>query len=291
MKVLITGGAGNLSRLLCEQLEARHELTLFDLVQPKEAGHRFVQGDLTVLAQVEEIARGMDAIVHLGAIIIDTGEAEKIWHVNNTGTFNVLEAAARNGVRKVLFASSICAVGMIFWKKPFTPDYFPVDEDHPAKPDDSYGLSKLIGEKLCYAYSQRYDIHTVCFRIGPVWYPLDPLSEFNMNCLKGVKHPAANKEWIWCYVDGRDVAQAFRLGLEREGTGQEIFNVGADDICAEVPSLELVRQFYPGVKWINNANRFVLEPFAPLWDISKAKQQLGYQPNFTWRDYAHHLDA
>lgn len=290
MKILITGGAGNISHFLCKELEGRHELTLLDIVEPRETKHRFVKGDLTETSDVEKAAKGMDAIVHLGAIPIDTGEAEKIWAVNNTGTFNVLEAAARNGVKKVLFASSICAVGFIFWKKPFTPEYFPVDERHPAKPDDSYGLSKLIGEKICYAYTQRYDIQTVCFRIGPVWFPFETLSEFNRNCLEGVKEPAANKEWIWCYVDGRDVAQAFRLGLEKEGHGHEIYNVGAEDVCAEAPSLELVKQFYPGVKWISNANDFLLKPHKALFDISKAKQELGYQPKITWRDYLHYLD-
>lgn len=290
MKVLITGGAGNISHFLCKQLEESHELILFDIVEPRDTKHRFIKGDLTELSDVEKAAKGMDAIVHLGAIIIDTGEAEKIWEVNNTGTFNVLEAAARNGVGKALFASSICAVGFVFWKKPFTPDYFPVDERHPTKPDDSYGLSKLIGEKLCYAYTQRYDIQTICFRMTPVWFPFETLSEFNRNCLEGVKEPAANKEWIWSYVDGRDVAQAFRLGLEQGSLGHEIYNVGAEDICAEVPSLELVKQFYPEVKWINNADGFLLEPYKALFDISKAKQELGYQPKITWRDYLHYLD-
>lgn len=291
MKVLITGGAGNISYFLCKQLERSHDLTLFDLVEPREEKHRFIRGNLTNLSDVEKATKGMDAVVHLGAITIDTGEAEKIWAVNNSGTFNVLEAAARNGVRKVLFASSICAVGFIFWKKPFTPDYFPVDEDHPTKPDDSYGLSKLIGERLCYAYTQRYDIHTICFRPTPVWFPLDRLSEFVRSCLEGVTEPAANKEWIWSYVDGRDVAQAFRLGLEKEGVGHEIYNIGAEDVCAEVPSLELVREFYPAVKWINNANEFLLVPRRALWDISKARQELGYQPEYTWRDYLHYLET
>ncbi len=283
MKVLVTGGSGWIGKHVIADLKDGHQIRSFDLLEPISDELEFIRGDLTVFEEVLRAVEGVDAIIHLGAIPIDTGEAKNIWDINCTGTFHVLQAAAETGVKKVVCASSICAVGFIFWKNPFVPDYFPVDEVHPLKPDDSYGLSKLIDEKICYAYSQRYDIAMTCLRMAPVWFPeIRPSTKMFM---EGIEEPEKNKDMIWSYVDVRDVVQIIRLSLEKISEGWHVYNVGAEDVCTEVPSLDLVREFYSDVELIKNTAGFLREPHRALWDISKAEEELGFKPRFNWRGY------
>ncbi|MDA8217887.1 MAG: NAD-dependent epimerase/dehydratase family protein [Dehalococcoidales bacterium] len=96
---------------------------------------------------------------------------------------------------------------------------------------------------------------------------------------------------IWNYVDARDVGQAFALALRHEGGPCDVFNIGADDVAADLDSLELIRGYYPDVPAVKNADSFLWKPRAPLFGIARAKQVLGFAPAYTWRDYAAHLDT
>jgi len=289
MKILITGGSGRVGRYVVPELEdAGHEIKIFDLEEPKNSEHEFIEGDLRNLEAMEEATRDVEAVIHLAAIPMDIpGEAKEIFEINVMGTFHTLEASARNKVRKVVFASSVSAGGFIFWKKPIVVNYFPIDEEHPCKPDDMYGLSKLIGEKLCYAYSRRYDMRTICLRLATVWFPEEEITE---SLLFYAQHPESDielpfRDMKWQYVDVRDVAQAFRLAVEKEGVEHEVYNIGADDVCSDMDSLELVKLYYPEVKFISNKNKFLADKKKALFDISKAQKGLGYKPKFNWRPY------
>ncbi|MCL4459910.1 MAG: NAD(P)-dependent oxidoreductase [Chloroflexi bacterium] len=282
MKVLITGGSGRIGEVVIAELRERHEIRIFDIVEPSFTDLEFLKGDLCVLEDVEKAARGMDAIIHLAAIPVYTGEDEKIMKINVMGTFNVLEAAARNGVHKIVYPSSICAYGLINYVKDFIPDYLPIDEKHPTRPEDIYGLSKLVGENLCYVYSRRYNLSTICLRLATVLFP--HLPEAQGRFLERVRKPELNKRFLWNYVHVKDAAQAIRLALEKEGCKYEVYNIGAEDVAAEVDSLELVKTYYPYVKWISNEDGFITSKRGALFAISKAKWELGYQPQFTWHD-------
>jgi len=289
LKILITGGSGRVGRYVVPELEdAGHEIKIFDLEEPENSKHEFIKGDLRNLEATEEATRNVEAVVHLAAIPMDIpGEAKEIFEINVIGTFHVLEASARNNVKKVVFASSVSAGGFIFWKKPIAIDYFPIDEEHPCKPDDMYGLSKLIGEKLCYAYARRYGMCTICLRLATVWFPEE---EITASLLFYAQHPESDiklpfRDMKWQYVDVRDVAQAFRLALEKKGIEHEVYNIGAVDVCSDMDSLELVKLFYPEVKSISNRNGFQIDKKRALFDISKAQKELGYKPKFNWRAY------
>jgi len=289
-RVLITGGSGNLSKYVIEELKRKHEIKILDLVKPKYDQYQFIQGDMASFKEAKQALKNIDAIIHLAAIPYDTGEAQKIWRTNVTGTFNILEAAAKNNIKKIVIASSIDAYGFEFWSKPFTPDYFPLDEKHPCKPDDTYGMSKMIGEKLCYGYSRKYGISIICLRLATIVYPG---SDDAKRWVSNVEDPEFTlmpdrvpiKDSIWAYVDARDVAQAFRLALEKQDLRYEIYNIGAEDVFSQVDSLDLIRRYYPDVKMISNKERFLTEKKKALFDITKAQKELGYKPKFTWRDH------
>ena len=80
------------------------------------------------------------------------GDAER-FNLNVAMTNNVLAAARVAGVRKIVCGSSLAVYGLYYPVTPLQPEYLPVDEDHPLRPQDPYGLSKLVGEKLCEAVS------------------------------------------------------------------------------------------------------------------------------------------
>lgn len=286
MRVLVTGGAGRLGRYVVDELRGRHGVRVFDAAAP-DAAVPSITGDIRSAEQVDAAFAGVEAVIHLAAIPLYTGENRKIWEINVDGTFNVLEAAVRAGVRRIVLASSICAQGFISWSRPFVPAYLPVDEDHPAWPDDTYGLSKLIGEELCYAYARRYGVQAVALRLATIWFPFLP--ENTVRLVQRVSQPETLAGFLWNYVDARDAARAFGLALEHDVGEFRVLNIGAADTCSDVPTLELIKRFYPDVQQLRNRARFLVEEHAPLWDIGRARRELGYEPQHSWREYAERL--
>ncbi|TGA84124.1 NAD(P)-dependent oxidoreductase [Streptomyces sp. MZ04] len=160
--VLLTGAAGGLGTLMRGLLPAYgYELRLLDM-RPIEGEPAAIAADLSDRAALREAVRGVDAIVHLAGISLES-TFDKILKANIEGTYNLYEAAREEGVRRVVFASSNHAVG-------FTPrpagDEPLIPVDTPRRPDTFYGLSKSFGEDLAQLYWDKHGIETVSVRIG-----------------------------------------------------------------------------------------------------------------------------
>ena len=281
MRILITGGSGYLGKFLVQHLKDKHEVVVFDLVE-SELPVQYVRGDLRVFEQVEQACSGVDAIVHAGAIPYDSGEARKIMEINVMGTFNVLEAAVMHGVLKVVFASSLSALGVgPFSRRPLQPDYFPFDEKQTCLPDDTYGLSKLLGEQLCRAYTSKYGTGTICLRLAMVYDPARPAAGERLSRI--ASDPEYGKLFLWAYTDVRDIAQAFELALEEKAATHAVYNIGGAEVVAEQPSLKLIERYYPSVPVIDECS-FVENPNRSPVDISKAERELGFEPQYSWRE-------
>ena len=286
MKVAITGGAGRIGALVLDALGGKHEMSVLDARMPDETpdGVEYHEVDILEMHGLQEALSSADAVVHLAAIPWDLpDDAPLVGRVNVLGTLHVLEAAARAGVRKVVLASSICAVGPMFRVNPWLPDCFPVDEDHPTTPENTYGISKLVNELQGRMYHSRHGMDVICFRIAPVWF--DQMNPFTTWSVAGVYQPEINKDSIWAYVGAEDVAQAIGLALRDGCDGYRIYNVGAGDACADVDSLELIQTHYPDVPVVRLAE-FADAPRRPVWSIDRITAQLGYRPTKTWREYA-----
>ncbi|MCX4668127.1 NAD(P)-dependent oxidoreductase [Streptomyces sp. NBC_01381] len=160
--VLLTGAAGGLGTLMRGLLPAYgYELRLLDM-RPIEGEPTAVTADLSDRAALREAVRGVDAIVHLAGISLES-TFDKILKANIEGTYNLYEAAREEGVRRIVFASSNHAVG--FTPRPTGDDpLIPVDT--PRRPDTFYGLSKSFGEDLAQLYWDKHGIETVSVRIG-----------------------------------------------------------------------------------------------------------------------------
>lgn len=317
MNVLVTGGSGTIGGYVLRELkQAGHAVTCFSRTPPAESdGVEYVQGDFNDYAQIETAARGRDSIIHLAAVP-GPGRAtpQGILNVNLIGLVNVLEAAVQHKVSKIVFASSGAATGFSFQRTKLMPRYFPLDESHPAAPEDEYGLSKLLGELTCKRYSTVYSVQTFCLRINHNWYLDRAGAEIAIRCgwaktfssvedlwskryLKCIQ--AAEGEWVvpgppapwkllWAVTDARDMAQAFRLAVESGLQGHEVFQINGSDTCSLVETRTLIQQYYPGVPL-----RQTLAGFASAVSHDKATQLLGYRPQYSWRsgEFREWLDA
>lgn len=278
MNLLVTGGSGNLGRYVVDELKGKHEVLVYDLKRPNQDYAKFIKGDILDIYALEKALKGIDAVIHLAAIPHPLSDpAEKVFNVNVQGTFNLLEACSRCKVKRVVMASSDSTLGFVFKVSPsLIPAYLPIDESHPLKPEDPYGLSKKIGEEICAYYTQRTGIETICLRICYVWFPH----------LKDAYRPlvySPDKWWktLWVYEDARDAARAFRLAVEAEGIKHERIFICANDNGTNEESLKLVERYYPKVKKVNTEK---LKGRASLISNEKAKEILDFSPNYSWED-------
>jgi uronate dehydrogenase len=160
--VLVTGAAGGVGGHLRRELAARYVLRLSDIrpLPARTKGERFVRANIARFADALRITRGVDAIVHLGGYSVE-GPWADILEANIVGCYNVFEAARRNGVKRILFASSNHVVG--FYRRDET-----IDHRVPVRPDGRYGVSKVFGEALGRLYADKYGLEVFCMRLGNV---------------------------------------------------------------------------------------------------------------------------
>jgi len=155
-----------------------------------------VRADLTEMADMLRVTKGVDAVLHLGG---QSGEAawESILQANIVGFYNTLEAARRNGVRRFLVATSNHAVG--FYRCDQT-----IDHRVYPKPDSRYGVSKVFNEALASLYADRYGMEIFCMRIG------------------NVNRAPIDRRRLAIWISGRDMAQLVTIGIEHPGLHFEI---------------------------------------------------------------------
>jgi nucleoside-diphosphate-sugar epimerase len=218
----------------------------------------------------------VDAVVHFAAIprIMITPDNE-VFRVNALGTYNVIEAATKLGIRKIIVASSETTYGLVFANEPKDPDYLPLDEEYDVNPMDSYALSKIVNEQTARAFATRsgYDIYAL--RIGNVIEPHE-----YANFPKFFADPGFRKRIMWSYIDARDLGEMTRLCLEKDGLGYQVFNTGNDDCSSDLPTAELLKRFYPKVKVKQKLGKYEC-----LFSNRKARDILGFRPQHSWRKY------
>jgi nucleoside-diphosphate-sugar epimerase len=172
MKILVTGGIGNVGRTLVALLvQHGHQVKVVDRHAPVEiAGAEYAQCDINDFKALHEQARGQEGIIHLAAIPYPGGASgDEIFRINCAGTYNVFEAAALEGIKRVSCASSINAFGFNFGVKPFPIRYFPIDEAHPGVTTDPYSFSKQIVEEIAAYYWRREGISSISLRMPWVY--------------------------------------------------------------------------------------------------------------------------
>jgi len=297
-RVLIVGGSGDVGSYILPHFMGEYDLSVCDIAELGAEGNcRYVKGDVTKLSELCEASKNINSIIHLAAIRTYDTNNERLMKVNVDGTFNVLEAAKRNGVKNVVISSSVCAMGAIFKSKEFTPAYLPIDEEIPDLPDDMYGMSKLINEHLAYVYSSRYKIRIICLRLASVLLPSVESTairvqnmdrpDLEIRRVEGV--PITQKSLFWQYLEPRDLPHAYQVALSALEMGKltfGIYNIGASDTLSTIPTPDLIRRCYSNVEHIKDRRILEKNTHEPIFSISKARKDLGYDPKYTWRDFS-----
>ena len=172
MKVLVTGGIGAVGKAVLERLlHNGWDVRVVDRKPEFEmAGIDYQVGDITNYDDLRDKIRGCEAVVHLAAIANPMFVAPpELFHINVQGTYNVYEAAAAEGIKRIVQASSINAFGCFWGNRDIFPDYFPLDEEHPTATTDVYSFSKEVVEDIGAYYWRRKGISSVSLRFPGVW--------------------------------------------------------------------------------------------------------------------------
>ncbi len=196
-RILLTGAAGRVGRLVRPLLQQTYALRLADLAPlvATERDDEIIQGDLANPVVARGAVEGAAAVVHLAGLVAPGVSFEDTLAPNYRAVLNLLEACRQTEVRRFVFASSHHIVGLL------APG---VEAGAAVAPDGFYGLSKAFGEAACSLYARRFGLRTLIVRIGNA----DP------QVVDG------RRERLW--VSGRDLVQLIMIGLEHEGVGCQI---------------------------------------------------------------------
>lgn len=292
MRILFTGGSGKAGRHAIAYLLAQgHRVVNLDLVPLDLPGVNNRIADMTDAGQMFDVMHSwagydemedhrapphFEAVVHFAAVprLLMTSDNE-CYRINTIGTYNVLDAALKAGVRKVIFASSETTYGVCFAGGERRPEYLPIDEEHPVVPEDSYAMSKVANEVTAQCFQRRTGADIYGLRINNVIEP----HEYKANFPAFMADPDLRRRNIFAYIDARDLGQMVQRCLETDGLGYQIFNVANRDHSVNLATEEILSRYYHGLP---------AKPMGPretFYSIKKAEALLGFAPEHNWRMY------
>ena len=335
MKVLVTGGTGDVGRAAVARLvRSGHEVRVIGRrASLSVEGADYRSCDILDYAALREQTRGMDGIVHLAAIrgpSLATSEA--IFHANCTGSFHVYQAAGEEGIRRVVSASSINALGYFYGIRRFELEYLPIDEEHPVLATDPYSFSKQVSEKIADYFFRRAGISGTCLRL-PWVYELteERLAAFReryrwarawadrllsqseegrrawldelrgridrFRSARGMEAQARYADFMqedgyklyvgihnfWTGLDARDSAQAIEASLVADYVGSYPLFVNDRRNTVGLPSRDLARLFYPGVRLASE-----LDGEGSLVSVERATRLVGFDPEHSMAEVVGH---
>ncbi|MFE6254632.1 NAD-dependent epimerase/dehydratase family protein [Agromyces sp. NPDC057865] len=278
MRIAVTGGSGKLGRTVVRTLrEEGHEVVNLDQQGDRESVTRVDLTDygqvIDAIAGVDDRHSGVDAIVHLAAIPAPGIVSDvATFHNNMLSTFNVLQAARRLGITRIVYASSETVLGLPF---DVPPPYIPVDEEYAARPESTYSLVKHLEEQMAIELVRWHpELSITALRFSNVMDPAD------YDAFPSFDADASLRKWnLWGYIDGRDGAQAVSRALAAAKPGFERYIIAAADTVMSRPNAELVAEVFPDVPV-----RGDLGVNDTMLSIDKARRMLGYEPRHSWRD-------
>ena len=291
-KIFVTGGSGKAGKhLIPYLLEKGYSVVNADLVPLVMDGVDNINLDITdsglvfnalsSYANIPELKSGeglksFKAVVHLAAIPrILVKPDNETFRINTLGTYNVIEAATKLGIKKIIFASSETTYGFCFAKGNPIPKWLPIEEDYETSPTDSYGLSKVLNEQTGKAFQKRTGIDIYGLRIGNIIEP-NEYPRFEEFC----KNPSLRLRNLFNYIDARDLAQAIELCIKKDGLGYEVFNVTHNINSVSLTTEEIIKQFFPNVQLKRK-----MEKYESILSARKIREVLGFKPVHDWKNY------
>lgn len=239
----------------------------------------FDMGEYSVERQLDKQSPTMppDAVIHFAAYARNMiAPDNETFSANVLSTYNVIEAACKLGIKKVIIASSETTYGVCFTQGDSDYHSFPLEEDYDVDPMDSYALSKLCGERTARTFARRFHSDIYALRIGNVIAP----EQYERDFAAWVNNPDVRKRNAWSYIDARDLGQICHLCVEKDGLGFQVFNATNDTITTTVPTEQFLKQACPNVP----ITRKMGEWEAPLSN-RKIREVLGFKDVHDWRKY------
>ncbi|MCJ9749799.1 NAD(P)-dependent oxidoreductase [Neorhizobium sp. BETTINA12A] len=291
-RIVFTGGSGKAGRHVVPYLLGQgHEVFNLDLVpldcpgvntlitDLRDGGETFNALSMHFGFKGLESGKGpapVDAVVHFAAVPrILMRPDNATFSANTISTYNVIEAAMKLGISKVIIASSETTYGVCFAEGDKDYHSFPLTEDYDVDPMDSYGLSKVVNEKTARAFAMRFGADIYALRIGNVISPED-YSRFPAF----LADPPSRKRNAWSYIDARDLGQIVHLCVEKDGLGFQVFNAVNDTITALEPTGPFLERWAPGTPITGEIGEFE----APISN-RKIREVLGFAESHNWRKY------
>jgi nucleoside-diphosphate-sugar epimerase len=292
-RIFFTGGSGKAGKhVIPYLLNQGHRVMNVDLKPLEYPGVDNLIADITDSGQMFnamssyagldelELNNGtpkFDAVVHFAAVprILIKPDNET-FRINTVGTYNVIEAAVKLGIKKIIIASSETTYGICFSDGKTNPNTLPLEEDYDVDPMDSYGLSKVVNEKTARSFQRRSGFDIYALRIGNVIEPHE-YAELFPNYFQ---NPALRRRNAFCYIDARDLGQIVDLCLKKDNLGYQVFNAGNDHNGAIIPSKVLAEEFFPGVPITRE-----LGEHEALFSNRKIREVLGFREQHNWQKY------
>lgn len=283
MRIAVTGGLGKAGQWVVRELTSGadgrdvHEVIVFDRTPRAREQHvRYLAGDILDLGQVFAAFAGCDAVVHLAGIPTNGVVTDDVtFRTNVVGTFNVYEAAFRLGIRRVVTVGSEAVLGWspTGWIREVAPEYLPVDEDHPLRPQDAYGMSKLASEIVARSFTDKGGPDTVILRPPRVVSPEELQSLRDSDGVKPARFA------MFHYIDARDLAEVCRLGIERPLAGFNAIFVGSGESLVREPLCTVLPRLMPA---IGNKAAHLTDGMAAV-SVARARKFFDWSAKYSWR--------
>lgn len=279
--VVVTGATGGAGRWIVDGLAgAGWNVVGVDLDRPAGARENatFLAADLTDQGQAWEFVQSVDpdAVVHFAAVpAMGIQPGTRTFENNVVSAYNALVAAGTVGAR-VIWASSESAYGTAFAEEPWLPEYLPLDEAHPLRPEDPYGAPKVVGEEIARMVARRYGIDVASIRPSWINYP----GRYETRPVREAFDPerAEPSGNFWSYVDVRDVVSIVERALEADFDGHEAFLAAVRDNYLDQPTVEAIEAAFGDLP-----ERCELEGDRSAMYSRKAADVLGWEPTHSWR--------
>ena len=285
MRVLITGASGLIGQWVAREfLNHGYDVKAVDRRPPPKDllnSERLeaVYADIADPLSMMLACKGCDSIIHLAAYPNPRNvPPDELMRVNVIGSQNILEAAMAHGADKTIITSSIGALGFSFPTHPCLPDSLPVTIDHPRRPQDIYGLSKLLNEESAAAATRLSGMTTVVFRLPGVMDLAHAISRGWLEHMPKWK-PRHRDASLWSYIDVRDAARAYRMAVESELSGNHTYYIMADDLNVAPTVEELTREFLPELE--ADLHKLTGRSF---FDLKPAEESFGFKAKYIARE-------